>query len=146
MIPILYDTNETAFVSNGLGRLRDVISCIVTEERNGEYTLSMDYPIDGNHAESLVHSAIIKVLPGDGATLQLFRISKISKPINGIITIDAEHISYQLSFIPVSAFTANTCNNALQGLKSHSLESNPFTFWTNIIQREGKFSPSCLAR
>lgn len=132
MIPILYAPNTSNFNNNGIGGLSDALKCIVTEERNGEYTLTMDYPIDGNHAESLVHSAIIKVLPGDGATLQLFRISKISKPINGIITIDAEHISYQLSFIPVSAFTANTCNNALQGLKSHSLESNPFTFWTNI--------------
>ena len=37
MIPILYDTNETVFESNGLGRLRDCISCIVTEERNGIY-------------------------------------------------------------------------------------------------------------
>ena len=37
MIPILFEKDETQFDNNGLGRLRDMISCIVTEERNGIY-------------------------------------------------------------------------------------------------------------
>jgi phage-related protein len=41
MIPILYDKDETEFKTNGLGRLSDAISCIVTEERNGIYELEM---------------------------------------------------------------------------------------------------------
>ena len=47
MIPILYDSTETAFANNGLGRLRDCISCVVTEERNGIYECDFEYPIDG---------------------------------------------------------------------------------------------------
>ena len=35
MIPILYERGETAFMSNGLGRLPDCGMCQVTEERNG---------------------------------------------------------------------------------------------------------------
>lgn len=47
MIPILYESNETEFKSNGLGRLYDCISCTVTEERNGIYECDFEYPING---------------------------------------------------------------------------------------------------
>ena len=41
MIPILYESTETTFTSNGIGRLSDAVSCTVTEERNGPYELTM---------------------------------------------------------------------------------------------------------
>ena len=131
MIPILYSADEINFTSNGLGRLSDCISCIVTEERNGQYVMEMVYPIDGAHFDDLTYSSIIKVIPSDGATEQLFRVYKISKPLNGKVTIETEHISYQLSFIPVSPFTASNCAGALSGLVNHSMEANPFTVWTD---------------
>ena len=131
MIPILYSADEINFTSNGLGRLSDCISCIVTEERNGQYVMEMVYPIDGAHFDDLTYSSIIKVLPSDGANEQLFRVYKISRPLNGKVAISAEHISYQLSFIPVSPFTASNCAGALSGLVSHSMETNPFTVWTD---------------
>ena len=131
MIPILYSADEINFTSNGLGRLSDCISCIVTEERNGQYVMEMVYPIDGAHFDDLTYSSIIKVLPSDGANEQLFRVYKISRPLNGKVAISAEHISYQLSFIPVSPFTASNCAGALSGLLNHSMESNPFTVWTD---------------
>ena len=131
MIPILYSADEINFISNGLGRLSDCISCIVTEERNGQYVMEMVYPIDGAHFDDLTYSSIIKVLPSDGANEQLFRVYKISRPLNGKVAISAEHISYQLSFIPVKPFTAGTCAGALEGLINNSLESNPFAVWTD---------------
>lgn len=131
MIPILYSPTETNFTTNGLGGLADCISCEVTEQRNGAYTMQIVYPIDGLHFSDIAHSSIIKVIPSDGATEQLFRVYKISKPLNGKVTIEAEHISYQLSFIPVSPFTASNCAGALSGLVSHSMEANPFTVWTD---------------
>lgn len=131
MIPILYSPTETNFTTNGLGGLADCISCEVTEERNGAYTMQIVYPIDGLHFGDIAHSSIIKAIPSDGATEQLFRVYKISKPLNGKVTIEAEHISYQLSFIPVSPFTASNCAGALSGLVSHSMEANPFTVWTD---------------
>ena len=42
---LLFDQNEEAFTSNGLGALPDATSCIVTEERNGEYEVEMEYPL-----------------------------------------------------------------------------------------------------
>lgn len=131
MIPTLYSPTETNFTSNGLGGLADCISCEVTEGRNGAYTMQTVYPIDGLHFSDIAHSSIIKAIPSDGAKEQLFRVYKISKPLNGKVTIEAEHISYQLSFIPVSPFTASNCAGALSGLVSHSMEANPFTVWTD---------------
>ena len=49
MIPILYESTESAFVSNGICRLRDCLNCVVTEERNGIYECDFDYPVDGAH-------------------------------------------------------------------------------------------------
>ncbi len=41
MKPVLYEATETEFISNGMGRLSDAISCKVTEERNGQYELEL---------------------------------------------------------------------------------------------------------
>lgn len=131
MIPILYAPSATNFTSNGLGGLTDCISCTVTEVRNGQYTLDMVYPITGIRYNDITYSSILKVTPADGVTAQLFRIYKISKPLNGKVSIEADHISYQLSFIPCGPFTAANCAAAMAGLKSNSLETNPFTFWTD---------------
>lgn len=131
MIPILYETTETAFTTNGIGRLVDAISCIVTEERNGPYELEMQYPITGQYFSELTHSRIICAVPADGASVQPFRIYRISKPLDGICTVYAEHISYQLNHIPVLPFTATSCATALAGLKSHAGEACPFTVWTD---------------
>lgn len=131
MIPVLFAPNETSFLSNGLGALSDAISCIVTEERNGEYTLEMVYPVDGIHFSEIQHSTLIEVVPSDGATEQLFRVYKITKPMSGRVTIYAEHISYQLTHIPVYPFTAPNVVSALQGLTTYAAETCPFTFWTD---------------
>lgn len=133
MIPILYPANETAFTSNGLGRLSDVISCTVTEERNGQYELEMEYPVTGVHFDEIINTRVISAIPADGKAAQPFSIYKISKPINGIVTINAEHISYQLSMIPVDAFTATSCADALTALENNAAETCPFTFWTDKV-------------
>ena len=133
MIPILYAASETTFTSNGIGRLADAISCTVTEERNGEYELFMEYPINGIHYADIAQSCIIFALPSDGANPQPFRIYQIDKNISGIIEIHAEHISYQLNMIPVEPFTADSCLLAIQGLKTYAVESCPFTFYTDKV-------------
>lgn len=131
MIPILYESTETNFTSNGLGRLPDATECIVTEERNGAYELRMMYPIDGLHFSDIQINRFIYAVPADGKGKQPFRIYSISKPLNGIVEINAEHISYQLSHIPVSPFEAGSLAAALVGLKDNAAEDCPFTFWTD---------------
>jgi len=133
MIPILFNATETAFTSNGIGRLVDAIECTVTEERNGEYELFLQYPVTGRYFKQLAYSKIIGAIPADGKALQPFRIYRIDKPISGKCDIYAEHISYQLSFIPVMPFTLQNSNvgAALNALKTYSAESNPFSIWTD---------------
>ena len=134
MKPILFPAGQTSFNTNGLGRLTDAISCIVTEERNGSYELHMEYPIDGQLIEEITYSRIICAVPADNKGTQPFRIYRISKPLSGIVEIDAEHISYQMAHIPIMAFSSLGLTAALQGLMNYGAESNPFT-----LSREGGF-------
>lgn len=127
MIPILFAPTATAFTTNGVGRLSDTISCEVMEVRNGEYELEMEYPLTGAHFENITHSAIIAAIPSHGGSLQAFRIYKITKPISGRVKISARHISYQLSFIPVSPFSAQGLAAALAAFKTNAAETCPFT-------------------
>ena len=131
MKPILFDSGETDFTSNGLGRLSDCTSCVVTEERNGAYELEMEYPITGVHYSDIQDSRIIYAPHDDTKKRQPFRIYKISKPISGIVTVNARHLTYDLSTIPVKPFSASSCVEALQGLKNNALTACPFEFWTD---------------
>lgn len=139
MIPILHESNTTNFNTNGIGRLSDAITCIVTEERNGQYELQMTYPLDGALYNDLQVSRIIWAVPSDGEEEQAFRIYKVSRPISGIVTVYAEHISYQLSCVPVSRYSATSAAAAMSGLKSHAAVDCPFTFWTDLTT-SGDFS------
>lgn len=132
MIPILYDGNEQQFVNNGLGRLADAISCTVTEERNGEFELEMVYPITGVHYSDIAENRIILAKTEDGGTPQAFIIYKITKPLNGIVTINAEHISYLLNGIVVMPFSATSLASTMSNIANHAVVTCPFTFSTDI--------------
>lgn len=125
--PILYGPSETAFTSNGLGALSDVISCVVSEERNGLFELELTYPVTGRHFSDIAISSIIAAEPAYGKGRQPFRIYKMTSPINGKVVFFARHISYQLSFIPTRPFTAASLADALTGLKTNAAQSCPFT-------------------
>ena len=140
MIPILYEANETTFTSNGLGRLSDASRCVVIEERNGSYELEMEYLEGGAHFPEITVSRIIFAKPAQLVQPQPFRIYKITKPLNGRVTVYAQHISYQLSLIPVTPFIANNASDALQGLKDHSVTTNPFTV-QSTVSTAGTFKP-----
>lgn len=131
MIPVLYPANEQNFENNGIGRLSDAVSCAVSEERNGPFELEMEYPVDGEHYSDIALSCLILADPAPDRDAQLFRVYKITKPLNGIVTVYAEHVSYQLSHIPVSPFSASGVAAALTGLKSNAAEECPFEFWTD---------------
>lgn len=130
MIPILFDSNETTFDTNGLGRL-DAISCKVNEELNGLYELELVYPVSGPRFSDLVVSNIIVAMPYDGAQPQPFRIYKVSKAMGGRVSVSARHITYQLNWIPVMPFNYSSLANCLVKLKQNSVYTNPFTFLTN---------------
>lgn len=132
MTPILYESTETAFTSNGLGRLADAVTCKVTEERNGVYELEMTYPVTGVHYADISENRIILAQPHDGGLTEPFQIYKITKPLNGIITVNAEHISYRLNSMVCMPFTAGTIREAMVDVKNNTVGTNPFNFTTDI--------------
>lgn len=144
MKPILYDSTEKQFTTNGIGTLADAISCTVIEERNGSYELEMEYPLGGINYDEIRTNRIILAMPSDGQKAQPFRIFKITRPIGGVVKIYAVHLSYDLSGIPVAPFTANDCPSALNGLKSNSMIANPFEVWTDI-SGSGKYKQNSPA-
>ena len=132
MIPCLYEVTETAFLSNGIGKLCDCLSCFVTEKRNGAYELKMTYPSDGLHAEEIIEDRIIFAKPAERTSYQPFRIYKITTPLTGLLEVAARHIQYQQNFITVSPFSAVGSQAAMAALKSHTTTDCPFEFWTDI--------------
>ncbi len=131
---VLYDHDEEAFTSNGLGALPDAASCIVTEERNGGYEVEMEYPLTGSHFQDIQKRRILYVKPNPYDDPQPFRIYSITKPINGIVTVHAAHLSYDTSGSIVKLFPADagSASAAMSYLKNFSVPSTPFTFFTNV--------------
>lgn len=99
MIPILYKADATEFENYGIGALSECTLCEVTEERNGAFECTLKYPVSGILFSELKNERLIKAKPNDTSKEQLFRIYRITTPINGIVTIYAQHISYDLSNI-----------------------------------------------
>ena len=130
MIPVLYPSSATDFSSFGLGVLTDTISCEVTEERNGVFECLLKYPVSGQHYGLITKECIVKAKPNDTAADQAFRIYRITKPLNGIVTIYGQHISYDLANVPVLPFS--TENRSPQRILSQLLSGDTrFTGWTD---------------
>ena len=99
MIPILYKADAVDFSTFGIGALSECTLCEVTEERNGAFECTLKYPVTGRLFSELKNERLIKAKPNDTSKEQLFRIYRITTPINGIVTIYSQHISYDLSNI-----------------------------------------------
>lgn len=132
MIPILFDSSATSYTSNGIGRLSDCVEYYVTEERNGIFELEMRYPITGVHYEEIVKGNIIIASHDEVGDVQPFVIYRISKPIDGIVEINAHHISYRLSNVILKPFTASSAADAFSKFETEVLTEQDFTFWTDV--------------
>lgn len=132
MKPVLFAPTATAFTTNGLGKLSDAASCTVKETRNGAFELTLKYPIEGIHYAEIQQRSIILAKPNPVDLAQPFRVYRISKPINGLVTVYAYHISYDLTGIPVSPYSAASVQAALAGFSTYAAVTNPFTFWSDM--------------
>lgn len=132
MKPVLFAPTATEFTTNGLGKLSDAASCTVKETRNGAFELTLKYPIEGIHYAEIQQRSIILAKPNPVDLAQPFRVYRISKPINGLVTVYAYHISYDLTGIPVSPYSAASVQAALAGFSTNAVATNPFTFWSDM--------------
>ena len=132
MIPILYESYETEFTSNGLGRLRDAVSVVVTEERNSVYECDFSYPVDGVNYDRIQLGRVIAVKHDESNDVQPFDIVSCSRPINGLVEYHAVHISYRQSAMTTAGITGiNTLTGAFDYL-SKAYPENPFIYESDI--------------
>lgn len=129
MIPILSSTYP--YTGNGLGGLSDCIEYTVTHEVNGEYEFSMKYPITGEHFDELAINYFVTAIPDNLTPAQPFRIYRITKPLNGVVTVYARHISYDMSGIVVEPFSAGSLTEAVTVLPTKCTPASPVTIQTD---------------
>lgn len=150
MIPILYEKSGANFNRNGIGVLADVIDTgTVTQERNGIDELQFQYPIRGQLYSEIIPDRIVKVKPDEVRGLQLYRIDRHTKPINGIVTFYAKHISYDLAKNAVIPFNAGNVNAtaALTAILNNATNTHSFTVWSDIATTHNfKISTPASAR
>lgn len=134
MIPILYKAKETDFTHNGIGFLIDVISCTVTENRNGAYEAEFTYPVNSPLYKYIKEDCYFKAKPNETSEPQIFRIYKSSKPMNRKVTFYGEHISYCLSGNPIESIKIENENAqaAISKIFSAGIFEHGFTGQSDI--------------
>ena len=139
MIPVLMPANVSPSTMhlNGYGFLKDCISCKVTEELNRTYEAELTVPYDSIRTVQVEPDMCLKLKAGDGRENQLFRIYRITKPLNGIVKIYAQHISYDLSLNPVQRInlTNVSVSAALSSLLSAAHYNHNFIAETDKTTR-----------
>lgn len=141
---ILLDNSKSLDVlvndkTNGLGRLQP-ISATVNEELNGVYELNFTISTDDKHFNDLVNGGLVKCNAGEFEGEQIFRIQRISKPINSIVSVYCRHISYDLGKVLVKPFSSTGSINTVQSLLNNVVGEYPFTMTTDIVNTESTFS------
>lgn len=131
MIPILFESNETTFNHNGLGRIRDATDVKVVEERNGLYECDFSVPVTSEDFEQIRIGRIIGVTHDDSDDIQPFDIVSYEKPIDGVVTFHAVHISYRQSYLTVRGSNINSLADAFARLSEYATPTNPFTYQTD---------------
>lgn len=127
MIPIL--STNTTLTGQGLGRLSEALSCIVTHEVNGMYELVMQYPVTGERYGNLANDRIIWADADNYTKQQGFRIYRITKPLNGIVTVYARHLCYDMSGYVCQPMNQSSLTTALAALAGNCVPAGcPFTF------------------
>uniref|UniRef100_UPI00352AA570 phage tail spike protein n=1 Tax=Aerococcus urinaeequi TaxID=51665 RepID=UPI00352AA570 len=133
--PILYEATETDFRTMGISVLVDAVSLLVTEERNGRFELTMEYPVDSEQFKELKNDRIIKADASPELLDQRFKIIRITKPIRGLVTIYAEHISYlsrDLALKP-SVNYSGSAQIALNTWSNNIVDEHPFEVYSDIF-------------
>lgn len=140
--PVLFESSESDFTTQGIGVLTDCLSVEVTNEFNELPELKLDYLATGDIANELVKDRIIMADVGEGYLKQLFRIDSVKKSIDNKIEVTASHILNDLSYntlkqnivqqavTPVAAF--NLLKNQLEQPEPKLKMISSITGTTNI--------------
>lgn len=113
MIPRLYPADQTDFSALGYGGMREATACVVKWQLNGAYELEMQYPLTGRRFPELKHRQIITATTGPDGREQPFRVYRIVRSLDGLCTIYARHVAYDLMGHTVIPFSADGLQAAL---------------------------------
>ena len=153
MIPILYAENETNFNHNGIGQLHEIIGYEVTEVRNGEFELMLEYPVSGQWFKEISDMRLILADPNDTDDPHLFRIYEITKVLStASVLIYAGSITNDLGGNMVRSVTISgeTGQQAMNKLKAGLIEPTNFNFVSDIqtetsTKWENRNALNCIA-
>lgn len=138
MIPILFehdDRQANTFLTNGLGRLRDCISCQVEEEINGIYECTFEYPATGAHFSDIREGRMIYCSHDSSGEPQPFDIYSHSALMGGVVTFHARHVAYRLNHVVLEPYEAANAGAAIRGIGNHYINrtvTNTFSFDTTL--------------
>ncbi len=134
MRPILFNKNETAFDTYGLGEL-NVTKGTATRERNGNYTLYAEIPVNDPMASILQKEMKLKADAGLRTKNQTFEISRIVKDSSNIVKIYGQHISHKLEYMALRNATAfaGSAYSALSIWKGALIGDLTFDVWSDIL-------------
>lgn len=138
MRPILFNKNEQSFDTYGLGEL-NVTKGTVTRERNGNYTLYAEIPVNDPMVAILEKEMKLKADAGLRTKNQTFEISRIVKDSSNIVKIYGQHISHKLEYMALRNATAfaGSAYSALGIWKGALIGDLRFDVWSDI-QTTGK--------
>ena len=133
MRPILFNKNETVFDTYGLGEL-NVTKGTVTRERNGNYTLYAEIPVNDPMVSILQKEMKLKADAGLRTKNQTFEISRIVKDSSKIVKIYGQHISHKLEYMAIRNGTVlnGTAFNALSLWRNALIGDYRFDVWSDI--------------
>ena len=138
MRPILFNKNEQSFDTYGLGEL-NVTKGTVTRERNGNYTLYAEIPVNDPMVSILQKEMKLKADAGLRTKNQTFEISRVVKDSTNIVKIYGQHISHKLEYMALRNATvfAGSAYSALAIWKGALIGDLRFDVWSDI-QTVGK--------
>ena len=138
MRPILFNKNEQSFDTYGLGEL-NVTKGTVTRERNGNYTLYAEIPVNDPMVSTLEKEMKLKADAGLRTKNQTFEISRIVKDSSNIVKIYGQHISHKLEYMALRNATAfaGSAYSALGIWKGALIGDLRFDVWSDV-QTVGK--------
>lgn len=138
MRPILFNKNEQSFDTYGLGEL-NVTKGTATRERNGNYTLYAEIPVNDPMVSILEKEMKLKADAGLRTKNQTFEISRVVKDSSNIVKIYGQHISHKLEYMALRNATAfaGSAYSALAIWKGALIGDLRFDVWSDI-QTVGK--------
>ena len=144
MIPILLDKNKTLaeLVSSKTGGIGDITGAydgVAVEEANGLKEITFKLPISSPRYSQITVGSYIKAKVDDLHVPQIYEVYKITKPMKGIVTVKAQHISYILGKATVMPFETTGITMVTVKMIQNLVGTFPFTFDSDIVNSASAF-------